>query len=146
MIRILATAMILFAFTTPGFSEDAHVAIIKSVAGHVDIFRHAQTIPASPGMQLAQADKIISGDASSVGIIFIDGTRITVGASSEVEIRQYLFAPRKSEYAFSLYIRRGETIYSSGQLGKLAAEKVKLNTPRATVGVRGTRFIVKVED
>lgn len=144
MLKALATIMIVF-FAVPAYAGDSHIAIVKSVTGTVNITRHAQTITAIPGMQLMIADRITSDKQSSAGIIFIDGTRITVGASSEIDIRHYLFDPRASQYDFSVYLRKGESIYSSGKLGKLAPEKVKFKTPRATVGIRGTRFIVKVD-
>ena len=90
-------------------------------------------------------DIIVSGPDSSGGIVFKDGTQLTVGPSSEIEISRYLFRPEEAKYDFSLYLRKGTAIYSSGKLGKLAPESVSLNTPRATVGVRGTRFIVKAD-
>jgi hypothetical protein len=44
-----------------------------------------------------------------------------------------------------MYLKKGSAVYNSGKIGKLSPESVKLSTPRATVGVRGTRFIIKVE-
>ena len=54
-------------------------------------------------------------------------------------------SPKNSRYEFSLYMARGTAIYSSGKIGKLSPESVKVNTPTATVGVRGTRFIINAD-
>ncbi len=70
---------------------------------------------------------------------------MTVGASSDLEIRDYAFETKESKYQFSMYLAKGSAIYSSGKIGKLAPESVRIDTPTTTVGVRGTRFIVTAE-
>ena len=140
--------MILMMTSGPGgvaMAQDSHVAIVKNASGTVEVLRGETTLSAAPGMQLQRSDKIVTGKESKVGIVFIDGTRITVGASTEIELSQYLFDPKQAKYDFSLYVKKGSAIYSSGKLGKLAPDAVNLKTPRATVGIRGTRFAVTVE-
>ncbi|ATX80079.1 FecR family protein [Mariprofundus aestuarium] len=142
---IMGLMMAIISFSCTAIAQDTHVAIIKNVSGSVDVLRKDEKLSAIPGMQLVRSDKIISGQESQAGIVFIDGTLITVGSSTEIEVRKYLFEPKKAKYDFALYVKKGEAIYSSGKLGKLAPDAVNLETPRATVGIRGTRFIVKVD-
>ena len=126
-------------------AEDNHVAIIKNISGSVKVIRNKSELIPMPGDHLMKMDVIISGPESSAGVVFGDGTRLAIGSSAEIEISKYLFEPEKANYEFSLYLRKGEVVYSSGKIGKLAPESVSLNTPRASVGVRGTRFIIKVD-
>jgi len=142
---ILALIMTVIGFSGAAVAQDAHVAIIKNVSGSVEVLRQDEKLSAIPGMQLIRSDRIISGQESQAGIVFIDGTLITVGSSTEIEVKKYLFEPKMAKYDFALYVKKGEAIYSSGRLGKLAPDAVNLETPRATVGIRGTRFIVKVD-
>ena len=135
----------LFSFAEVAKAQDDHVALFKNVSGNVKVIRDKSDIVPVAGTQLMRLDIIVSGPDSSGGIVFKDGTQLTVGPSSEIEISRYLFRPEEAKYDFSLYLRKGTAIYSSGKLGKLAPESVSLNTPRATVGVRGTRFIVKAD-
>lgn len=135
----------LFSFAEVAMAQDEHVALFKNVSGNVKVIRDKSDIVPVAGTQLMRLDIIVSGPDSSGGIVFKDGTQLTVGPSSEIEISRYLFRPEEAKYDFSLYLRKGTAIYSSGKLGKLAPESVSLNTPRATVGVRGTRFIVKAD-
>lgn len=123
-------------------AEDNHVALFKNVAGEVKIMRDNTVIVPVAGTQLLRSDVVSTGPKSSGGIVFIDGTLFTLDASSEVEISRYVYQPEAAKYDFSLYLKKGTAIYSSGKLGKLSPESVNLNTPRATVGVRGTRFIL----
>lgn len=146
VVRVLVvTIVILFGGVEMAFAQDDHVALVKSVSGRVEVLRGGARLSAQPGMQLIRSDRILSGPDSTAGIVFIDGTRITVGASAEIEVSQYLFDPKQSKYGFSLFVKKGSAIYSSGRLGKLAPDAVKLKTPRATIGIRGTRFVVTVD-
>jgi hypothetical protein len=132
-------------FANPAFGEDDHVAIFKNVAGGMKVVREGATSDAASGRPLFTSDKVISNSEGSAGIVFKDGTLLTVGPSTEVQIRDYVFEPENSRYGFSLYLAKGTAIYSSGKIGKLSPESVKVNTPTATVGVRGTRFIINAE-
>ena len=138
---LIATCAV--AGPVPG--QDEHVAIFKNLSGTVKVIRNSVVVDATNGMTLSKSDQVVSGAGASGGIVFKDGTLLTVGSSTEVLIRDYVFEPKDSKYAFSVYLAKGTAIYSSGKIGKLAPDTVSVDTPRATVGVRGTRFIVKAE-
>ena len=133
------------AVSSAAGAQGAHVAILKNVSGSVTLVRNGIGLAGANGMHLVETDRVVTGADSAGGIVFRDGTLLTVGPSSEVDIRSYAFEPRDSRYAFSVYLAKGTAIYSSGKIGKLAPEAVSVSTPRATVGVRGTRFIVTAE-
>lgn len=135
----------LFSFADIAMALDEHVALFKNVSGNVKIIRDKADIVPVAGTQLMRSDIVVSGPHSSGGIVFRDGTLLTVGSSTEIEITRYIFQPEEAKYDFSLYMRKGTAIYSSGKLGKLSPESVSVNTPRASIGVRGTRFIVKAD-
>jgi hypothetical protein len=146
MRRIWAVVFLgLLGFVTHAFAQDGHVALFKNVAGDVKVLRNSTTLTPVAGTKLLRSDVIVSGSQSSGGIVFVDGTLLTLDASTEIEISRYLFQPELAKYDFSLYLKKGTAIYSSGKLGKLSPESVNLNTPRATVGVRGTRLIFSAD-
>lgn len=143
LLRLVCIACFGFAGLT--FAQAEPVAAFKKVTGQVVVVRgDAELVPVA-GTELLRTDVIRSGPKSSGGIVFKDGTRLTVGGSTEVEIRRYVFQPEDNRYDFNVFLKKGSAIYSSGKLGKLAPEAVSLSTPRATTGVRGTRFILKEE-
>ncbi len=144
----LATMAMLAALcsgASSAFAADEHVALFKSVEGHVHVLRGDASLPAVSGMQLFIADRLTSDAGASAGITFRDGTLLTLGASSDIKVRDYVFDPKQAKYAFSVYLAKGSAVYSSGKIGKLSPESVKVDTPTATVGVRGTRFIVEAQ-
>ena len=115
------------------------------MSGSVNIVRNDTMLPAAAGATLFIADRLVSGAGASAGIVFKDGATLAVGPAAQIQVRDYVFEPRNSKYSFSVYLDKGSAIYSSGQIAKLAPDAVKVSSPTATVGVRGTRFLIEAE-
>lgn len=127
----------------PAVATDTHAALLKSVHGDVQITRHDKTFPAVSGGTLEVSDRIVTAPAAQAAIVFRDGTLLTLGSGADIRVRDYVFEPKSDKFAFSLYLAKGSAIYESGKIGKLAPQSVKVETPKATVGVRGTRFLIE---
>lgn len=122
-----------------------HVATLKNVTGNIGIARNGNKLDAVSGSTLLVSDRIVSGSDSSAGVVFKDGTQLTVGPSTDIQLRNYAFEPKQAKYDFFIFLARGAAVYSSGMIAKLSPESVKVGTPTATVGVRGTRFIIEAD-
>lgn len=146
MIRpLLLLAVGLTCVATAARADDDHIALVKTLAGQMGVVRKGDTLPATPGMNLYATDRVVTAAGASAGITFRDGTRLSVGPLSELQLRDYVFKPEEAQYAFDVYLAKGSALYASGKLAKLAPESVKISTPTATVGVRGTQFIIEAE-
>nr|HPQ29623.1 FecR family protein [Desulfobacteraceae bacterium] len=97
------------------------------------------------GDSLFQKDIIRTGTDSSVGIIFEDNTILSMGPESEIAIEEYVFAPEKGILSMITRMLKGTASYLSGIIGRQSPESVKFHTPDATIALRGTQFLVKVE-
>ncbi len=135
----------LAALAGPVMAQDAHVALFKNVTGTIKVQRNGAVMDATAGTTLLVSDRIVSGPGATGGVVFKDGTLLTVGPSTELQVRNYVFEPAEAKYAFALYLAKGSAIYSSGKIGKIAPEAVNVSTPTTMVGVRGTRFIIQAE-
>ncbi len=146
MKRIWIVCMLVFSATlvNAGEMQDQDIGFLKSKTGTVALIRAGLERSVEPGQHLFVTDTIVTGPQSSAGVVFQDGTVLTLGAVTSIEMQKYLFNPKEEQYGFEFYMKRGELIYSSGKLGKLAPEKINVKTPRATVGVRGTRFLLSI--
>ncbi len=133
----------LLCSAAPLAASEPHVALVKGVTGGVSILQSGATRAAEAGTQLRVSDRIVTAPGATASIVFRDGTMLTLGGGADVHVRDYVFEPRAGRYAFSLYMQQGAAIYESGKIGRLAPETVKVETPRATVGVRGTRFLIE---
>ena len=141
----LAAAACLLCLSLPVAAGDSHVALVKSVSGKVVIARgDSLDVEAAGGSRLRVTDRVITQPGATAAIVFKDGTMLSLGGGADVRLRDFAFEPREGRYAFSLYLEKGSAIYESGRIGQLAPEEVEVETPRATVGVRGTRFLIEV--
>jgi hypothetical protein len=138
------TMMILLPSVALG--EGSPIGKTKNSKGDVFVIRAGKQIPVSVGERLFQNDIIRTGAASSVGIIFEDNTVLSLGPDSEIVIDEYVFTPEKGIFSMIARMLKGTASYLSGIIGKQSPESVKFQTPEATIGIRGTQFLVKVTD
>lgn len=131
---------------TPVFAQQASPAgHIKTVTGAAYIVRQASTLAAKPGEPVFATDALRTGGDGAVGITLMDDTRVSLGPSSEVRLERFVYAPGEGGLGMVLNFVRGVAAYVSGRMAKLAPDAIRLETPAAIVGVRGTTVAVRVD-
>lgn len=119
---------------------------IKVSKGSVEIARDGKTIPATVGTVVKTSDTIVTGADGSVGITFNDDSLLSAGPNSELSIDQFVFDSTTHQGAFDTSLKRGTLAAVSGKLVKERPESMRVKTPAAIMGVRGTEFLVRVAD
>ncbi|HIP51529.1 MAG TPA: hypothetical protein EYG94_05495 [Campylobacterales bacterium] len=123
----------------------AGVATVKTTTGQVEVKRQKKTTALNAGDSLHNGDIILTKAKSSIGIMFDDGTRVSLGEKSIFVINKFKVKPSKKEYDVDLELKKGKAIFSSGKIGKLAPEVVKFRIPTGVIGIRGTKFAVEAK-
>jgi hypothetical protein len=137
---------LVLAAATPALGQQPSAAgRIKVVSGSAFIVRQSGLIPARAGEAVFEADGLRTGVDGRIGVTLKDDTRVSLGPSSEVRLERFVFAPADGGLGLVLKIVRGVTAYVSGRIAKLAPDAVRLETPAAIVGVRGTTLAIRVE-
>lgn len=142
---LFCTAALLAGLPAICLADRDPVAFIDSVRDGVTIESAGQSLPAVVNMKMFAGDFVRTGSKGSVGLIFDDDTVVAVGPDSEMKIEEFLYHPVEAELSFVAKMFKGTFSFITGQIAKLAPEKVRLETPEATLGVRGTKFAVKIE-
>ena len=83
---------------------------------------------------------------SKTAIEFIDTTRVDVTEHSKLVIDEFVYDPNKKTGKLSLKASLGTVRYASGQIAKNNPTSIKITTPTATIGVRGTDFSMTVDE
>jgi hypothetical protein len=65
---------------------------------------------------------------------------------TSVTVTEFLYDPAKAELKLTAKMLKGALQYISGVIAKLKPEAVVIQTPSGYIGVRGTRFLVLVEE
>jgi hypothetical protein len=145
--RSLGVLAVIVGFATPVFAqqEASPAGRIKTVSGAAYIVRNNAVIPAQAGQVVYEADALRTGPDGKIGVTLKDDTRLALGPGSEVRLERFAYAPGTASLGMVLKFVRGVTAYVSGRLAKLAPDSIRLETPSAIVGVRGTTLAIKVE-
>jgi len=117
---------------------------IKVVSGAAFIVRDSKLIPAQIGQDVYAADALRTGADGRIGVTLKDDTRFSLGPGSEVRLERFNFATADGALGLALRIVRGAAAYVSGRIAKLAPDSIRLETPAAIVGVRGTTLAILV--
>jgi hypothetical protein len=137
-------AVALIALAT--LAQAADIGRIKVAHGTVTIQRAGTSIPASVGMPVQASDVIATGSDGSVGITMTDNSLLSAGPNSVLALDRYDFDDVTSEGHFDTSLRKGTLAVVSGRLAQQSPDAMKVRTPSAVLGVRGTEFVVSVGD
>jgi hypothetical protein len=143
--RAVIVTLIVWFFIGLGHAAWAEIGQIKNVAGQVLLARNSVQQPAKAGDLIEQADVLTTGPQGSVGITFIDNTRLSAGPNSRIELKHFRFNPTTHEGEFLTDVQHGSLAIVSGQIAKRSPDAMKVKTPTTILGVRGTKFAIKVD-
>ncbi len=133
------------AAVTPALAQQQNqIGLVKVVDGEAFALRADERSALGVGTPIYVED-VVETEAGSVGLTFKDGSRLSIGPNSRIQFTEFEFAPAEGRLAFLIDFFRGTLLYVSGVIAKLSPDSVKVQTPVATVAVRGTRFLAEVE-
>jgi hypothetical protein len=137
-------AVVLFSFSAAALAADA--GEIKVVQGSAHIERGTARLPVKVGMPVQEADRVVTGVDGTVGITFADNSLLSIGPSSSFAIDRYVFDSTTHAGKFDSTLSKGTLAVVSGKMVKQSPDAMRVHTPSAIMGVRGTDFVVKVTD
>ena len=124
-------------------AADQRDGTFKSVQGDVTVVRGNVRSAAIVGGPLRVADRVLTGEGAAAAITLTDGTILTVGPNSSVDLSEFRFDTGTHDGNVLINLARGSLRVVTGLIAKLKPEQVKVTTPTTVIGVRGTDFIVE---
>jgi len=124
----------------------ADVGLVKVSKGSVQIERNGTKVAAPVGAPVQASDVIMTGADGSAGITFTDNSLVSVGPNTVFAIDKYRFDSTTHAGEFEGNLRKGRLAAISGKMVKQSPESMKIRTPSAIMGVRGTEFVVQVDE
>ena len=83
-------------------------------------------------------DVVAASTNSNLQVLLLDETVFTVGPNSLLTIDKFVYNPKKRKNSMTATVQKGMFRFMSGNISKSKRPKVSVNTPVATLGVRGT--------
>lgn len=142
------TASLLVVLGALGVAGDARADVgqIKTATGQVSVDRQGQSLPGRVGMSLEVADVLRTGADGSVGVTMRDNSLLSAGPNSILSLERFEFDATTNAGRFDTQLRRGTLAVVSGRIAKTAPSAMTVRTPSAILGVRGTEFVVSVDE
>jgi hypothetical protein len=144
-VDVLVVSVVVAAATPVFAQEPSGAGRIKVVEGSAFIVRQGGTIPAQAGEVVYETDGLKTGADGRIGVTLKDDTRVSLGPSSELTLQRFVYDPGRGSFGMILQFVRGVAAYVSGRMAKLSPESIRLETPAAIVGVRGTSLAIRVD-
>ncbi len=113
-------------------ASDGNVWAVRADGSRVEL---------QPGDPVFQGDRIETGDAGAVGVEFTDGSAFSLGANGDLVIDEMIYNPATQEGSSFFSVAQGAFSFVSGAIAKTTPDGMMVQTPVATIGVRGTKVV-----
>lgn len=146
MARLISKLVInlLLLISTPAV---ASIGSISDFKGAGSIKRAARVLPATKGSGIEKMDTVSTNSQGKFMISFVDGTTVKITENSRLVIDDFVFDGDKPKAGkLGLRLALGTARYASGALAHGNPKGVNIRTPTATIGVRGTDFLMSVDE
>lgn len=144
---VLGLFFIAFAMIRPAMAQDINdAAIVEPVATVIEIEGDVAVKDANGkaakleiDSPIFTSDEVFTGPESKALLLFIDDTQVTLGDNAEVKIKDFTFEPEDGGKKSALItFMRGSFLFVTGKIDKVMNPDVTLETPYASIGIRGT--------
>jgi len=142
IVRLLALATLLLLSLT---TTSAEVGKVTEQSGPTEIRRDKNDLPSSISSGIEMSD-IVTTANSKTAITFRDDTKVMITEQSKLVIDTFVYDGEKKTGKLGIKMALGTIKYASGQIAKNDPQQVMVETPTATIGVRGTDFSGTVDE
>jgi hypothetical protein len=137
-----AIALLSWSFTPA--ADPAAIGQIKTATEPVSILRGDARVAAAIGDAVYEKDVVETGTGGKVGITLSDNTMLSVGPESRLALDTFRFDSAALKGNLLANMQRGTLAVTTGDIARSAPDAMKIQTPSAVLGVRGTDFLVRV--
>jgi len=99
---------------------------------------------AKVGDPIYLGDVLSTGSDGSVGITFTDGTAFDLSSNARMAMTEFIYDPNSKSNSSLLSLTKGTFTFVAGKIAK--SGDMKVDTPVATMGIRGTTPRVEISD
>lgn len=115
---------------------------VTKLTGSATVMRNGVSIALNLGDRVYKGDVVQAGGDSSLGITFIDGSVFGLSANARMVLNDMVYDPNGSSNSALLSLVQGTISFVAGQTAKKG--DMKVDTPVATMGIRGTAVLVEI--
>jgi hypothetical protein len=117
---------------------------VATVTGSASVVRNNNTTPLKVKDEIYLNDIVQTGTKSALGITFTDATTFNLKANAQITIDTYVYEDGGQNNAGVFDVAKGTAAFVAAAVAKTG--DMKITTPTATLGIRGTSGLVEVPE
>ncbi|WNV07127.1 cadherin-like domain-containing protein [Tardiphaga sp. 709] len=118
------------------------IGTVSKLAGSATAIRNGVSVMLNVGDQVQKGDVVQAGGDSSLTMTFIDGTVFGLSANARMVLNEMVYDPQGSSNSSLLSLVQGTITFVAGETAKHG--NMRVDTPVATMGIRGTAVLVEI--
>jgi hypothetical protein len=126
-------------------SAVADIGSVVEVTGTAIIKRSGQTVTVAKNTPIEMNDRVETKNGV-VNIKFKDDTTVKITESSALVIDDFVYDPKSGAGKLGMKAAAGTVRYVSGNIAHNNPNSVNIKTPTAAIAVRGTDFVMSVDE
>lgn len=138
-LTMLSVAVLAFTLAPAAQAQNAKIGVNSALKGDVTVqsgeMAAAQAVVSEP---IFLGDNVNSAKSSTLQILLMDETTFTVGPSCELTIDKFVYNPNSNSNSMSAKVKNGAFRFMSGNVSRSQNSTVEIDSPIASMGVRGT--------
>ena len=121
------------------FADDSTIAIVAALSGQARIERvdTRQQMPVEASTGLRRGDRLMTGDGSTVSLLFGDGSRLVLGADSTITFGDYVAVQGRRAGALLMELGQGIMRWTGVKAAGARDKRVEVRTAAGTVAIDG---------
>jgi len=120
---------------------------VENISGTVWAIRTDGTkVELEVGDPVYQGDILESAADGAVGVLLADETTSSMAENGRMVLDEMIYDPATEDGSVSLSVLQGVFTFVSGQVAKTDPDAMTLDTPVATIGIRGTQVGIEIPD
>ena len=123
----------------------APIGDITEQTGVSSLTRERNELVAAVGADIELYDTLNTGNGR-IAVEFADEAELRLTEHSRVLIDEVIYDPDPSKSKMAMKFAMGTARFTSGKLGMMNKANIRIDTPTATIGIRGTDFTATVDE
>ena len=125
----------------------AEIGEISELRGNGEILRSTggDKLLAELSLGIFSNDDVRTGNGR-MALTFLDDSILKLTEHSKIIVDEYIYDPDPSKSKLSLRMASGTARFITGKLGRIDKQNIKIRTPSASIGIRGTDFTTTVDE
>ncbi|MGD9894710.1 MAG: VCBS domain-containing protein, partial [Dehalococcoidia bacterium] len=124
----------------PGTAEA--IGKVATATGNATIVRNGVAVAVNSGDVVLKNDVMRTGGDGALGVTFNDGTTFSLSANAQMAVNDFVYQDGGSNNQAVFNLVRGSISFFASQVAKTG--DMKVTTPTATMGIRGTTVVVDI--